>query len=40
MFKEMEETFKEQVFSLIQTINTDIRPEIRMETNAKTNSSR
>ena len=33
MFKEMEETFKEQVFSLIQTINTDIRPEIRMETN-------
>jgi preprotein translocase subunit SecA len=28
MFKEMEEAFKEQVFSLIQTINTEIRPKI------------
>ncbi|OGI70889.1 preprotein translocase subunit SecA [Candidatus Nomurabacteria bacterium RIFCSPHIGHO2_02_FULL_35_13] len=28
MFKEMEKTFKEQVLSLIQTINTEIRPKI------------
>ncbi|MEK7088668.1 MAG: preprotein translocase subunit SecA [Patescibacteria group bacterium] len=28
MFKEMEETFKEQVLSLIQTINTEIQPKI------------
>ncbi len=33
MFKEMEEAFKEQVFSLIQTINTEIQPRIRIETN-------
>ena len=33
MFKEMEETFKEQVFSLIQTINTEIQPKISMEIN-------
>lgn len=31
MFKEMEEAFKEQVFSLIQTINTETQPQIRME---------
>ena len=28
MFREMEEAFKEQVLSLIQTINTEIRPKI------------
>ena len=28
MFKEMEEAFKEQVFSLIQTINTEIQPKV------------
>ncbi|MEK7572267.1 MAG: preprotein translocase subunit SecA [Patescibacteria group bacterium] len=28
MFKEMEEVFKEQVFSLIQTINTEVQPKI------------
>jgi len=28
MFKEMEEAFKEQVFSLIQTINTEIQPKM------------
>ncbi|MCX6751672.1 MAG: preprotein translocase subunit SecA [Candidatus Nomurabacteria bacterium] len=33
MFKEMEEAFKEQVFSLIQTINTEIQPKISMEVN-------
>jgi preprotein translocase subunit SecA len=33
MFKEMEETFKEQVFSLIQTINTEVQPKISMEVN-------
>jgi len=27
MFKEMEEAFKEQVFSLIQTINTEVQPK-------------
>ena len=31
MFKEMEEAFKEQVLSLIQTINTEIRPKIEAE---------
>ena len=33
MFKEMEEAFKEQVFSLIQTINTEVQPKISMEVN-------
>jgi preprotein translocase subunit SecA len=33
MFKEMEEAFKEQVFSLIQTINTEVQPKISMEIN-------
>ncbi|MFA5095083.1 MAG: preprotein translocase subunit SecA [Candidatus Paceibacterota bacterium] len=33
MFKEMEVAFKEQVLSLIQTINTDIRPRITIEDN-------
>ena len=28
MFREMEEEFKEKVFSLIKTINTDIHPEV------------
>lgn len=35
MFKEMEEAFKEQVFSLIQTINTEIQPKISMENEPK-----
>ncbi len=33
MFKEMEETFKEQVLSLIQTINTENRVNIQVEAN-------
>lgn len=31
MFKEMEETFKEQVLSLVQTINTDTTPKLSVE---------
>ncbi|MEK7060029.1 MAG: SEC-C metal-binding domain-containing protein, partial [Patescibacteria group bacterium] len=31
MFKEMEETFKEQVFSLIETINTEAKINISAE---------
>ena len=31
MFREMEETFKEQVLSLIQTINTEIRSKIEVD---------
>ena len=31
MFKEMEVAFREQVLSLIQTINTDVRPRITIE---------
>ena len=34
MFKEMEETFKEQVFSLIGTINTESAANVRAEENA------
>ncbi len=33
MFKEMEETFKEQVFSLVGTINTDIVQSVKEEPN-------
>ena len=32
MFKEMEQVFREQVLSLIQTINVEVKPGIQMET--------
>jgi preprotein translocase subunit SecA len=34
MFREMEQVFKEQVLSLIQTINVEVKPNIQAETNS------
>ena len=36
MFREMEEVFKEQVLSLVQTLNTDVRPETESNTPKQT----